>query len=55
MARRAEDLGSMLRVIPGRMPFELICRLRNLLRGNRAEAISQNLNITIDEREFSLP
>ena len=47
MARRAEDLGSMLRVIPGRMSFGLICRLRNLLPGNRTEAISRNLFITI--------
>ena len=46
-ARRAEDLGSMLRVIPGRMPFGLICRLRNLLPGNRTEAISRNLIITM--------
>ena len=36
-----------LQVIPGRMPFGLICRLRNLLPGNRTEAISRNLNITI--------
>ena len=37
-----------LRVIPGRMPFGLICRLRNLLPRNRNEAISWNLTITID-------
>ena len=36
-----------LQVIPGRIPFELICRLRNLLSGNRTEAISRNLIITI--------
>ena len=39
--------------VPGRMPFGLICRLRNLLPGNRTEAISRNLNITIDKHEFS--
>ena len=39
LARRAEDLGLMLRVIPGRLPFGLICRLRNLLLGNRKAAI----------------
>ena len=33
--------------VPGRMPFGLICRLRNLLPGNRTEAISRNLFITI--------
>ena len=55
MARRAEDLGSTLRVIPGRMPFGPICRLRNLLPGNRTGAISRNLIITIDKRDFSLP
>ena len=53
MARRVEDLGSMLRAIPGRMPFALICRLRNLLLGNRTEAISRNMIITVVEREFS--
>ena len=42
-----------LHIIPGRMPFGLICRLRNLFPGNRTEAISRNLNITIDERQFS--
>ena len=26
--------------VPGRMPFGLICRLQNLLPGNRTEAIS---------------
>ena len=52
MARRAEDLGSMLRVIPGRMPSGLICRLRNLVPGNRTEAISRNLITSVDEREF---
>ena len=36
-----------LQVIPGRMPFGLICRLRNLVPGNRTEAISRNLIITI--------
>ena len=47
VACRAEDLGSTLRAIPGRMPFGLICRLRNLLPGNQTEAISRNLFITI--------
>ena len=41
-----------LQVIQGRMPFGLICRLRNLLPGNRTEAISRNLIITIVYRQF---
>ena len=41
-----------LQVIPGRMPFGLICRLRNLLPGNWTEAISRNLTSTVDKREF---
>ena len=36
-----------LQVIPGRMSFGLICRLRNLVPGDRTEAISRNLIITI--------
>ena len=36
------------------MFFELICRLRNLFSGNRTEAISRNLNITVDDRNFSM-
>ena len=54
-ARRAESLRLTLRVIPGRVPFGLICRLRNLLPGNRTEAISRNLIITIVKHEFYLP
>ena len=41
-----------LHIIPGRMPFGLICRLRNLFPGNRTEAISRNLFITIVQNEF---
>ena len=52
VARRAESLGLTLRVIPGRMPFGLICRLRNLFPGNRTEAISRNLFITFVKHEF---
>ena len=47
VARREKNLGSMLMVITGRMPFGLIWRLRNLLPGNRTEAISRNLFISV--------
>ena len=39
--------------VPGRMPFGLICRLRNLLPGDRTEAISRYLFITFVKHEFS--
>ena len=47
VARWAEDLGSMLIVIPGRGPFGLTCRLQNLMPDNRTEATSRDLIITI--------
>jgi len=53
MARIAEDFGSMLKAIPGRMFFGLICRLRNLLSGNRAEPIFPDISF-IDKRFLEL-